>query len=125
MSERRRCLVSVHDVDRFADPNVSQEGQGGAEGGEGILICHGDDWTVVHFDGVGYSREVSNSCSFGFVIVGVGMGDDDDLVALVAETNGKAVDMHFYSAKPGVEEVTYQCYVHAMAVVEMMMMVIL
>ncbi len=59
--ECARGLMRVDDLDGFPEEDVSQDGEGGRECGEGVFVDHGEDGAVVDFEG---SWEVAHSGSF-------------------------------------------------------------
>jgi hypothetical protein len=76
--------MAVHDLDLFADENLSQMWKRGEDGWEGRGAVHHPMREVIDLESVG---QVSDAGSAGVAVVRwpVGVGDDYDLVAAVNE----------------------------------------
>jgi hypothetical protein len=90
----------MHNLNHFPHKNPSKQGQGCRKGGQAILICHGDKWTIINLDS---GHQVAYTLS-----VAVGMSDNDHLVAESPQALRQGPNMHFHSTQSRIEEITDQ-----------------
>jgi len=106
VGQRRSGLMGVDDAYPLADKYVPEEGKRGREGGEAVLVGHGEERAVVHLQRPG---EVSDAGPPGRAVrAGIGVSDHNDLVPALDEVLGEGIDVILDASQPRVEEVAHE-----------------
>jgi hypothetical protein len=77
VAQATKTSMAMYNLDALADHNVAEYGEEGENGGERRLAVDDQEWDIVDLEAIG---KVSHASS-----TGVGVGDDNDLVASIDE----------------------------------------